>query len=311
MEKGIESTKIYNIKSEIQALREEIRNTENHEELYVFRLENYCNDLRNGIIDDNLNLPSIHSFVFYFSKLKEIGNLEYILNLLHECWILAHPSQMLEPTYKDDLNENLEKIFYNSTSESSGGYNIHSEELNPPVNNTLVSVYSNHIINNNKKLYFYCNYIEELYKAIKSVCDKLEFSINECFIPKYSLHVKLSREQLLMLFEKLASKGYMKDDEETRYSFLALFENTLHTTSRKIVWLDSNKKNKEPSIASLYAMFSAIEVDMNIRNKNIICKFFNDANNNPISPESLKPRNDSKNLQNIKNIVADILNSNI
>ena len=58
-------------------------------------------------------------------------------------------------------------------------------------------------------------------------------------------------------------------------------------------------------------MFSAIEVDMNIRNKNIICKFFNDANNNPISPESLKPRNDSKNLQNIKNIVADIRNSNI
>lgn len=177
MEKGIESSKIDKIKSEILALREEIRDKVNHEELYVFRLENYCNNLKDGVINNNLNLPSIHSFVFYFSKLKEIGNLEYILNLLHECWVLAHPSRMLEPTYKDDLNENLEKIFYNRTSESSGGYNIHPEELNPPVNNTLVSAYSNHIINN-KKLYFYCNYIEELYKAIKSVCDKLEFSIN-------------------------------------------------------------------------------------------------------------------------------------
>ena len=184
MEKGIESSKIDKIKSEILALREEIRDKVNHEELYVFRLENYCNNLKDGVINNNLNLPSIHSFVFYFSKLKEIGNLEYIFNLLHECWVLAHPSQMLEPTYKDDLNENLEKIFYNSTSESSGGYNIHSEELNPPVNNTLVSVYSNHIINNKKKLYFYFNYIEELYKAIKSICDKLEFSINECCIPK-------------------------------------------------------------------------------------------------------------------------------
>lgn len=47
-----------------------------------------------------------------------------------------------------------------------------------------------------------------------------------------------------MLFEKLALKGYMKDDKENRYSFLALFENTLHTTSNKIVWLDSNKKTK-------------------------------------------------------------------
>ncbi len=36
----------------------------------------------------------------------------------------------------------------------------------------------------------------------------------------------------------------MKDDKETKYSFLALFENTLHTTSNKIVWLDSNKKQR-------------------------------------------------------------------
>ena len=73
--------------------------------------------------------------------------------------------------------------------------------------------------------------------------------------------------------------------------------------------MDVNKKNNQPSIASLYAMFSAMGVEMNIHNKNIICKLFNDANNEPISPESLKPRKESDRLLKIKFIVDKARNS--
>ena len=77
MEKGTDSTRLDKIKAEIQSLREEMQNKVCREELYIFRLEDYCNSLKYGIINNGLNLPSISSFTFYFSKLKASGNIAW------------------------------------------------------------------------------------------------------------------------------------------------------------------------------------------------------------------------------------------
>lgn len=316
MEKGTDSARLDKIKAEIQSLREEMQNKVCREELYVFRLEDYCNSLKYGIINNGLNLPSISSFTFYFSKLKASGNIEYILNLLHECWILAHPDKMFEPIYKyNNPIKTLEKSLCKYSKDGSipdedsiphddfGSYDVVSEELNASINTSIARIYYGKVCKNKTQLYLYREYLDELYKAICGICNDNEISIEKGFIAKCCLKVALGRNQLLSLFEDIASEGFVMDDKATRNSFLSLFSNTIHTTNKKIIWLDVNKKNNQPSIASLYAMFSAMGIEMNIHNKSIICKLFNDANNKPISPESLKPRKESDTLLKIKSLV--------
>lgn len=316
MEKGTDSARLDKIKAEIQSLREEMQNKVCREELYVFRLEDYCNSLKYGIINNGLNLPSISSFTFYFSKLKASGNIEYILNLLHECWILAHPDKMFEPIYKyNNPIKTLEKSLCKYSKDESipdedsiphddfGSYDVVSEELNASINTSIARIYYGKVCKNKTQLYLYREYLDELYKAICGICNDNEISIEKGFIAKCCLKVALGRNQLLSLFEDIASEGFVMDDKATRNSFLSLFSNTIHTTNKKIIWLDVNKKNGQPSIASLYVMFSAMGIEMNIHNKSIICKLFNDANNKPISPESLKPRKESDTLLKIKSLV--------
>lgn len=316
MEKGTDSTRLDKIKAEIQSLREEMQNKVCREELYIFRLEDYCNSLKYGIINNGLNLPSISSFTFYFSKLKASGNIEYILNLLRECWILAHPDKMFESTYKyNDQIKILEKSLCKYTKDESipnddfGSYDVVSEELNASINTSIARIYYSKVCKNKKQLYLYREYLDELYKTICGICNNNEVLIEKGFIAMCRLKVTFGRNQLLSLFKDIASEGFVMDDKVTRNSFLSLFSNTIHTANKKIIWLDVNKKNNQPSIASLYAMFSAMGVEMNIHNKNIICKLFNDANNEPISPESLKPRKESDRLLKIKFIVDKARNS--
>lgn len=313
MEKGIELTALSKMKAEIQQLKEEVQGNASKEDIYLFRLEDYCNSLRGAIINSTLNLPSMSSFRFYFFKLKELSNIEYILGLLHECWVLLHPTMMFNSIYKDSdpikiLENSLCKYSDNKSACYDNSYDIVSEELNSSTNIIIASAYFRKI-QESKDLSLFCEYLDELYKMVKSSCKNNEISIEQGFIPVSCLKVRLNRNQLQLIFERIAAEGFMANDDATKHSFLSLFSNTLHTTAKKIIWLDVNKKNNQPSVASLYTMFSALGVDMNIHSKEIICRLFNDANNNPISPESLKPRKDSDTLLQIRSIVREICGS--
>lgn len=302
MEQGSVLVELKKMKSELQSLIVEMQGKASKEDLFVFRLEDSCNCLKSAVINSTLNLPSISSFRFYFSKLKSTENIEYILGLLHECWILTHPDKMFDSSYKDDdpiaiLENSLCKYSDNSS------YDVVSEEMNTPINIVIADTYYRKV-QENEMLYLFREYLGEVYKAVNDAYNGYDFIIEKGFMPVCCLKVALSREQLRLLFSKVSQAGFMKDDEATCYSFLSLFSNTLHSSYGKIIWLDRNEKNNQPAVASLYAMFSAMGVVMNKYNKNIICKHFNDANNNPISPDSLKDRKDSSTLQKIKKIIA-------
>lgn len=294
------------IKNELQSLKEEVQANASKEDIYLFKVEDYCNSIRNAIIGCPLKLPEISSFEFYLPKLKEQANIEYILGLLHNCWRLTHPDTMFNAPLKDeDPTKMLDKSLSKYTGGYSTQYDMVPEELNTPINIIIASFYYRKA-KKNEMLNFFREYIKELHKKTKRIYEKWGLTVSDTFIPVRCLEVELSKEQLLSLFNAIASEGFMNNDEDTKHTFLSLFSNTLHTADKKIIWHDINKKNNQPSIASLYTMFSAMGVDMNSHNKTIICKLFNDANNEPILPENLKPRKESQTLHTIRTIVENI-----
>mgnify|MGYP000555150786 CR=1 FL=1 len=311
MEKGTDIAILSKMKTEIQELKEAVQDNASKEDVCLFRLEDYCNSLKGAIVNSTLNLPSISSFRFYLSKLKEQDNIEYILGLLHECWILAYPDKMFESTYKDnDAIKILENSLCKYSNDvyacnGSSSYDVVSEELNVPANVIVSSAYYRKL-QKSEMLPLFREYLDMLYGVVHTIYNYKGLSIGKDFIPVCSLQVALNREQLFSLFAAIASAGFMVNDSVTRHSFLSLFSNTLHITGKKIKWLDRNEKNNQPSVASLYVMFSAMKVEMNAYNKKIICKLFNDADDKPISPESLKPRKESQTLSKVRTLVDDI-----
>lgn len=312
MEKNSDLLKsdLLKIRSELQSLKEEMQANASKEDIYLFKIEDYCNSIRNAIIDCTLKLPDISSFKFYLSKLKEQANIEYILDLLHNCWLLVHPDKMFDAVHKDGdpiemLDKSLSKYTGNHLTKYEDPYDMVSEELDAPMNIAIASFYYRKVQDNNM-LHFFREYIDELHKKTKIIYENCGLTVSDNFVPVRCLKVELSREQLHSLFQAVASEGFMSNNEATRHTFLSLFSNTLHTADEKIIWHDINNKNNRPSIASLYTMFSAMGVDMNIHNKTIICRLFNDANNKPILPENLKPRKESDTLQSIRFIVEKI-----
>lgn len=281
------------------------------ENRYISSLENYCTVLRHAIINGELCLPNTSSFQFYFSKLKDQGNIDYIFNLLHECWIFAHPDHLFNSELKDD---DVEVLLEKSLSKYSSQSNCHAfiEDYDSPKNIVIASAFYRKI-SARKYSSVYHEYLKELRGILINTIKDRSISLTESFMPFEYLQVSLNREQLDKLYDALSSgkNKYLNNDKGTKQTFLAIFESSLLAGSQKIQWMDLNTKNKVPSISSLYTLFEALGIDMNLKNKSIICRFFNDAENNPISPESLKPRKNSKNLQNIRNIVNRICNNNI
>ena len=341
----------------IEALRKKLQ-VDLLENRYVSSLENYCTILRNAIINGELGLPNTSSFQFYFSKLKDQGNIDYLFSLLHECWILVHPNYLFNSELKNDDIEVLlmkslskyNKIVENNNTDNNNADNNNTDNNNADNNNAENNNVDNNNTDNNNaenksdKSQFNCyafmedydsprnivvasayyrkisainyrhvyhEYLRELRGILINIFKERNISLTESFIPCDYLNVSLNRKQLDKLFEDLSSGKYkyLKNDKETKQTFLAIFESSLLAGSKKIQWMDLNPKNNMPSISSLYTLFEALKVKMNFRNKSIICNFFNDARDHSISPESLKSRNDSENLRNIRNIVNGIFNS--
>lgn len=289
------------------------------ENYHVSSLELHCTTLRKTIIQDELGLPSINSFKYHFSHLEKLESIEYILMLLHECWTLVYPDYLFDSELKDESQEDLLK---KSLSKYSDNYNndkdcssnnckyAFTEDFNSPYKIIISSAYYRKMAEN-KNITVYREYLQDLYGILKDICKANNCLLRNSFISSVCLDISLSRTKLDLLFDALAtgSKKYLSNDKETKQTFLSLFKNTLLGRSQKIQWLDVNLKNDKPAISSLYTLFSSIGVNMDKSNKKIICYFFNDADNNSIDPDSLKQRADSNNLQNIRNIVNNVLNT--
>lgn len=307
---------LQNLKDEVKLLKEQIRLNASKEDIFVFRLEGYCNELKTAIVDFTLKIPSQSSFEYYLNKLNDRDSIEYILELLHYCWILAHPMKLYDSIYKSEdpmemLDKALNKFGGNEKHTSGGGdYDLVTSELGTNYNSFLSNDhYSNsQKLENKMLLYGYKEYLERLYSLIKPVCERHNIIIRKEFIVNRSLVTGLNRSQIDAVFTAVSRQGYMSKDKETRSDFLALFDCTCHVPNKKIIWHDVNEKNKQPAIASLYTMFHTMGVEMNAANKETICQHFNDANNNPILPDSLKPRNSSWKLEDIEMAVREAIN---
>lgn len=323
MENQINSNK--KLQEKFESLQKELQ-AHMQENSHISSLELHCTTLRKTIIQDELGLPSVISFKHHFSQLEKLESVEYILTLLHECWTLVYPDYLFDSELKDESEEDL---LEKSLSKYSDNYNdgngsdnndkdcssynckyAFTEDFNSPYKIIISSAYYRKMTQN-KNIIVYREYLQDLHGILSNICKASNYSLTESFVLFACIESSLSRKELGLLFDALAtgSKKYMKNDKETKQTFLSLFKNTLLIRSQKIQWLDVNPKTCEPAISSLYTLFSAIGVDMNTHNKDIICQFFNDANGNTITSERLKPRNQSKNLQNIINIVNNIRNT--
>ena len=126
----------------IEALRKKLQ-VDLLENRYVSSLENYCTILRNAIINGELGLPNTSSFQFYFSKLKDQGNIDYLFSLLHECWILVHPNYLFNSELK---NDDIEVLLMKSLSK----YNKIVDNNNTDNNNVDNNNVDNNNVDNNK-----------------------------------------------------------------------------------------------------------------------------------------------------------------
>lgn len=306
MDKCSETRKINEIAEDLAKLKEVIqKNIATKDDIYMLKLDECCNSLSHAIIFDSLDLPSISSFSFFLKRLNDYGVFKYVLQRIHECWMLANYSTFLDsPTKEKDTIELIQSALSKYTSNRCNtDYDIVQEELNAPINTIIASTYYKKMMGN-KRIEFYRTYLNELYKEVKGHTYIDCYSIGESFIPVCSLNVNLSRTELCALFTELVSAGYIEDNDANKHSFLALFSNTLQKPYAKIKWLDKNKKNNTPSIASLYTLFISLEIEMTPRNKKIICSLFDDADGEPISVERLKPRGDSANQKTIAQIAS-------
>lgn len=301
------------LKDEVQLLKEQIQNNASKEDIYVFRLEGYCNELKEAFVDFTLKLPNQSSFEYYLSKLDNRKNIEYILGLLHYCWILVHPMKLYDRIYKENPMEMLDCVLCKFTGDEKhkpgGDYDLVASEIDSGCNRFLSDHHFSNTQNlkNGKLLYGFQEYLYKLYFSIKPICERNNIIIRKEFTVDSSLATGLSRSQISAVFDAVSQKGYISNDSETRSNFLSMFDTTCHIRNDKIMWKDVNKKNKQPAIASLYIMFQTMGIEMNAVNRETICQYFNDANNEPISPDSLKSRSLSGNLEDIDRIVREAI----
>lgn len=311
------------IKAEIKKLRNDIQaghkslkdETASKEDVYVFRLEDYCYSLRNSIVDLSLKLPSYSSFKYYFNKLQQKEDIQYILELLHQCWTLVYPDTLFNaPLKNEDLDDALCKFTGNQQHRYGNSYDLVTTELNGISNLYLAEAYYKRMqharkVGDEQKLLLIGlqEFMSGLHQLILPVCARHNIFVREDFTIGGSLHVALNKEQLCTIFKAVAKNGYMYDNEDTQRNFLALFDNTLPAPQNRIMWLDRNKKNKQPSIASLYVMFQAMGVEMNIANKEVISHHYLDASGEQIVAENLKSRNSSGNLSTIESLVKNAI----
>lgn len=284
--------------SELEKLNNAVKkqNEDSKEEQYVMRLEDLCFSLRCAIVDLSLKFPDLTTFERYLSRLSNTYDLIYIVGLLHRCWVYIYPFCLFDRPMKSrlDIEAALDQALCKYSREGIHGYDFVKEEMekhNFTILDTIREIQKPEVINKRKSAYR--EYMKGLYNITNAVCEKKHIRLNEDFTLQEALTTKLTPEQIRAVFDVIVKNGKMSSNEDTRSTFMSIFDSTINVTEGKILWLDVAKSHT-PNYSTLYVLFKTMGVEMTNFNKAVICKFFKvkdiDGKEIPIHPEKLKSR---------------------
>lgn len=264
--------------------------------MYVHRLEELCMMVKSAVLDFSLKFPPHASFERYLGRITDKGDLRYIMDLLHECWLFFHPLQFFDRPIKNELDaEQLLSLALDCT-------NINVVDRND-FNALHIQYYREFNQLSARLKDSYGHYMDDLLCVCKEVCGKFnlhlndDFTISRCLISDKNLSIA----KIDNVFSAVASKGLMTNDTNTAAAFRALFQQVPTAIENQIVWLDC-ARNKNPNYASLYVMFKTMGVKMESSDKEIICSAFTTPRGE-IRSEQLKSRDDSKQLKELQDVV--------
>lgn len=288
---------------EVEKLNNTIKrqNEESKEEQYVMRLEDLCFSLRCAVVDLNLKFPDLTTFERYLSRLSNTYDLIYVFGLIHQSWIYIYPSCLFDRPIKNtlDIASALDQALCKYSKGGNHDYDFVKEEMerhNFTILDTLREIENPEQITRRQGAYR--EYMKGLYNIAKAVCEKKHIRLNEDFTLQEALTIKLTPNQIRAVFDVVVKNGKMSSDEDTRNTFMSMFDSTINVPERKILWLDVAKSHT-PNYSTLYVLFKTMGVEMTNFNKAVICKFFKvkdiDGKEIAILPEKLKSRKKKSN----------------
>ena len=299
----------------LKKMEEELAVLNKHilQEQLTFRLEDLCTMLKSAVIDFNLKLPPLVSFERYLRKLTNIDDVFYVMDLVHQCWVYLHPTQLFDRSTKSTMSQ--EEMLDRALSKYSGtnpnpDYDFINQEVDRH-NISELTIFAANSYNKMDSRYknAYSRYMDGLLEICKSVCKSFDIELGPDFTIDYVLTTKtnLTSVQIDNVFKAVANDGKMNNDQDTAAAFRSLFNQTTSAVEQRIQWLDVSRSQK-PNYASLYIMFKTMGVDMNKFHRTIICKVFT-TRQGPIDPDQLKSResNDSDTLKTFETLVSSVL----
>lgn len=262
------------------------------EEFYVSKIESLSYQLRDAILDLSLKFPELNTFERYIMRLNDYESFIYIISLLHKCWCLVYPDYLFSNVPKDlQTNSVTDMTLANESVKSSLIAKIKiKEEVYKDFNPLFINYYRSYQQAGTIRTYF-SKYIADLYKIFNLCAYKWGIQLNDNFTISYSLKTDCTSPQLKSVF-KIVSQDYRCCDDNDRNLriFLSMFNSINTSPEGTIQWQEkSNSRSKEPSLASLYTLFHSLDIDMNLHNRIVICKFFTWANGS-IKADQIKSR---------------------
>ncbi len=276
--------------------------------IYVLRAEELCYALRDALIDFSLKYPSHSTFERYLGLITDEGDLQYIIKLLHKCWIFIHPDYLFNGFPRNlEQEEFLELVLSKYNSSGTSGFDYLKEAFTPSINPLLLAYYNSY---NNMPQYqlAYTDYMKELFRLTENICKERGIKLSEGFVINNSFTCKIPYPELKRVYDMAVENKLFEDTKENRHTFLSLFPTSPEVPMGQIRWMVKNEKKEGPSYASLYVFLESIGVNMHSRReKEVICNHFLDCYGQRIKMEQLKRRESSHKLQDLAKKVEEAL----
>lgn len=263
-------------------------------------LERLCFDIKVAIIEHTLAFPEVSTVERYLNKLKDSGNVTYIVSLLHQCWRYANPVSLLENQL--DITKTQEQlldiVLSKYTKKEQKGLDYSSISVQPTREEIRYT--------SSEMEYVYASrYLSHVHRVLSQVCSKFGLVLDDRFIASRKIDTYLSPKQIEDVFSEILLVGYV--DKSDKDNFLSLFSCYPTVPTGKITWLPVNTKNGVTNLALLFTLFDAMAIDMNPDNKELISRYFVKANGESIQPEAIKKRKESVPQQRLRSQIQQAL----
>lgn len=266
------------------------------EEYYLSKVESFCYDLRNAMIDLSLKFPEISTFERYMFKLESVDSIVYIMGLLHRCWCFANPRYLFDTLPKNIPDDKLINILlskYQPDSERRG-VGVLKEELDKQ-NNILIMAWYRAYQQNGKVQVAFSTYMEQIFSLAHKVCYRKDIHLQNGFVVSDTIETSLTVDKLVKAFN-IFSKQFKccADSEDNRLTFLSIFDLAVCASPRPIQWIDvGSSRGREPSLASIHTIFETLGVEMTTNARRIICNHIIWPKGK-ITPDQIKARKSPK-----------------